>query len=311
MVPVRPDPSAPGSGAPDQPGPAAAGACTPLLARLAAVPDVAWSVAVRETSDDGPGWAGESRDGLLAGLHPDTLLRTASVGKIFLLVEVARQVAAGRLDPAERLAWTDDEHVADSGLWYRMAQRDLSVHDLCVLVGAVSDNLATNVLLRRVGVAAVRRTSESLGCTRSALLDRVRLERGPDDPPTLSVGTAAELSSVLVQLHRGEVVGPDVARQVLGWLAAGTDLSMVAAAFDLDPLAHTEADRGLTLVDKTGTIATARADVGLVTGPRGTLAYAVLANWPATLDRRDAVLASMRAVGVELRRLCGGGGTGG
>ena len=271
------------------------------LELLDAVPGVRWSVVVRD--------AVSGR--LLAERDPDQVLRTASVGKVFLLVEVARRFADGRLDSAEPLSWLPAEHVADSGVWYLMDAPTLGARDLCVLVGAFSDNLATNVLLRRVGVAAVRRTSESLGCTRSALLDRVRLERGPDDPPTLSVGTAAELSSVLVQLHRGEVVGPDVARQVLGWLAAGTDLSMVAAAFDLDPLAHTEADRGLTLVDKTGTIATARADVGLVTGPRGTLAYAVLANWPATLDRRDAVLASMRAVGVELRRLCGGGGTGG
>ena len=305
MVPVEPDPSATAGQPSDRPGAAAAGAWGPLLARLAAVPDVSWSVAVREAGGGPAGWAGEGRDGLLAGLHPDALLRTASVGKIFLLVEVARQVAAGQLDPAERLSWTEDEHVADSGLWYLMDQRDLSVHDLCVLVGAVSDNLATNVLLRRVGVAAVRRTSESLGCARSALLDRVRLERSPADPPTLSVGTAAELSAVLVRLHRGEVVGPAVAGQVLGWLAANTDLSMVASAFDLDPLAHTGADGGLTLVDKTGTISTARVDVGLVTGARGTLAYAVLANWPAGLDRRDVVLASMRTVGLELRRLVG------
>lgn len=274
-------------GGPEEPG------WAPVLEALRAVPGTRWSVAVRDAG------SGE----VLVALDPDELLRTASVGKVFLLAEVARQLAAGRLDPAERLAWTEAEHVADSGVWYLMAQRDLAVADLAVLVGAFSDNLATNVLLRRVGVGAVRRMAQELGCVRSGLLDRVRLERGPADPPTLSVGTAAELSAVLGRLDRGEVLGPAVAGRVLRWLAANADLSMVAAAFDLDPLAHAEPDRGLTLVNKTGTISTARADVGLVAGPGGRLAYAVLASWSPEVDPRDAVLTAMRGLGEQLRRL--------
>jgi beta-lactamase class A len=94
---------------------------------------------------------------------------------------------------------------------------------------------------------------------------------------------------------------------VLGWLAAGSDLSMVAGGLGLDPLAHAAADRGLLLRHKTGTDTGVRADVGLVEGPRAALAYAVLANWePAAGDPRDAVLAAMREVGAALRaRACG------
>ena len=93
---------------------------------------------------------------------------------------------------------------------------------------------------------------------------------------------------------------------MLRWLAANADLSMVAAALDLDPLAHGEADRGVTLVNKTGTISTARGDVGVVGGPDATLAYAVLATWPQHVDARDQVLAAMRAVGQQLRAAVGG-----
>lgn len=89
------------------------------------------------------------------------------------------------------------------------------------------------------------------------MLDRIRPDRGPDDPPTLSWGTGAELSDVLARLGRGEVINAQVSQRVLRWLAARSDLSMVAAAFDLDPLAHAEPDRGITLIDKTGTIGTA------------------------------------------------------
>jgi beta-lactamase class A len=182
------------------------------------------------------------------------------------------------------------------------------VLDLCVLVGAFSDNLATNVLVRRVGIEAVQRRSRELGCPRSALLDRVRLARGPEHPPTLSVGSAGELADLMSRLHQGSVVSATASRRVQRWLAANADLSMVAAAFDLDPLAHAEADRGITLVNKTGTISTARADIGVVGGSTGTVAYAVLASWDDDLDPRDDVLATMRCIGRAIReRTCGGG----
>ena len=254
-----------------------------------------WSVVVR---DAGTG-------AVLAAAQPDQLQLTASIGKVFLLVEVAARLADGSLDPEEPLTWAAEEHVADSGVWYLMDRRTLGVRDLCVLVGAFSDNLATNVLLRRVGLSAVQARAVALGCTRSTLLDRIRLRRTPADPPTLSVGTAAELSAVLADLHRGAVVSAAVSAQVLAWLAANADLSMVAAAFDLDPLAHAEPDRGVTLVNKTGTISTARGDVGVVSGPDAALAYAVLATWPEHADPR-AVLAAMRAVGRQLRVAVGG-----
>lgn len=255
------------------------------------LPGTEWSICLRDsTSGD-----------VLAQHEQDRQLRTASVGKVFLLVEVARQIAAGELDPEERLGREQDDLVADSGVWYLLGQNTLSIADLCVLVGAFSDNLATNVLVRRIGIPAVGATSRGLGWTSSALLDRIRPDRGPDDPPTLSWGTASELSDVLARLSRDEVIDAQVSTTVRRWLAANSDLSMVAAAFDLDPLAHHDSDRGITLIDKTGTISTARIDVGTVAGPRGSISYAVLVNWAPDTDPRDAVLATMRVIGARIR----------
>jgi Beta-lactamase class A len=272
-----------------------------LDAAVATAAGIEWSARVVDVSTGQVLWEHD----------PTRVLKTASIGKLFLLIEVARRCEAGELDLGERVARTDVDRIADSGLWHLLAEPSLTIDDACVLIGAVSDNLATNVLLRRVGLDAVTATTLALGFEASRLLDRVRAERRAEHPPALSVGNADELVRLAAGLYRGTVISPAVSDRVLGWLAGGTDLSMVASAFGLDPLAHVDRDRDILLRNKTGTISTARADVGVVEGPRAAVAYAVLANWPGTDvhggnaptpdDRRDAVLAAMAEIGAAIR----------
>jgi beta-lactamase class A len=251
---------------------------------------------------------------------------TASIGKVLLLIEVAARISArdGRVTDAggqgpsgERAAArsvrpapgaealsilnrTAQDSVGDSGLWQHLQVPALPVADLAALIGATSDNLATNVLLRRIGLDAVRARAESLGLKRTLLLDIVRDERGPDDAPQLSVGSARELATLFRRLGRGEVVDETTSRLVTGWLSLGSDLSMVAGAFGLDPYAHVGSDHGITLFNKTGTDAGIRSEAGVVTGPRAGVSYAVTMRFnDAGLSGRLAVLESMRTLGTD------------
>ena len=76
----------------------------------------------------------------------DASLRTASVGKVLLLVETARLIAAASLTD-EPLTRSLDLWVSDSVLGHTLSVETLPLIDVAALVGAVSDNLATNVLL--------------------------------------------------------------------------------------------------------------------------------------------------------------------
>jgi beta-lactamase class A len=237
-----------------------------------------------------PGVDWSIRIGDQAAHRPERQLRTASVGKLLLLIETARRIEDGRLDPAQPLPKDPALAVADSGLWQHLSIPALPVADLAVLVAAVSDNLATNVLLGRIGLRPLTGLAAELGLRETALLDFVRGKRAPTDPPTLSWGTAGELAAVMAGLARGAIVSPAVSARVDAWLATGVDLSMVASAFDLDPLAHVASD----LRNKTGTDDGVRADVGHV----GLQAYAVLANWdPRAGERTAEVMRGMRAIG--------------
>lgn len=237
----------------------------------------------------------------LVAIDERIVLPTASIGKILLLVEVSARLTERDFTGYGILDKTPRDAVGDSGIWQHLQAPSLPVADLAALVGATSDNLATNVLLRQVGLDAVRTRTESLGLLRTALLDLVRDSRGPDDAPQLSVGSTAELSWLFAALARGEIVDTLTSSRVLGWLSLNSDLSMVASAFGLDPLSHRGADHGVLLVNKTGTDDGVRSEAGVLRGPRTAVAYAVSVQFnDSGLEARLRVLDAMRTVGLDI-----------
>ena len=240
-------------------------------------------------------------------VEPDLLLPTASVAKVFLLLEVAARLEAGSLTPDQPVDRRSVEPVADSGLWQHLRTDVLPLADSAQLVGSVSDNWATNALLDIVGLEPVQERARALAPGGSTLLDLVRDRRGAEHPPTLSRGCAADWFPLMSALATGDGLGRKLSLRVLEWLRHGVDLSMVTAGFGLDPLAHADVDRGLRVFSKTGTSDGVRADVGVVMGPEDTWAWAVIAGWdPTEGDRRDEVLAAMRSVGLAVRDAVGG-----
>lgn len=258
---------------------------------VSAETNIDWSISVRDS-------AGHE----LARHHADRPMQIASVGKLLLLVEVARQCHEGTLSGTEHLSRDPELVVADSGIWQHLLVDALPIQDLCVLIASVSDNVATNVLLKRVGLPRIRDLCASLGLAHTALLDYIRDQRGPGVPATCATGSAAELSRLMSQLHRGELLSRSVSAHVNGWLAASVDLSMVASAFGLDPLSHASSDDGFCLRNKTGTDAGIRADVGTVGRIGVWFSYAVIANWDTSEPgRSDTALSVMNAIGRTIK----------
>lgn len=239
-------------------------------------------------------------------LDPQRVLDTASVGKVFLLHRLLAEVDAGARTLEERVTRRPNEWMDNSGLWYLLQADTLSLYDVAALIGAVSDNAATNTLCRVLGLPTVQRHTLELGYTRSALDDVVRWPIPAGAPQTLSHANAEELVRFVTRTAKAEDLSPASADTLQRWLGAGMDLSMVASAFGLDPLAHYFYDRGVWLWNKTGTVSNVRADTGLVMSPDRRIAYAVLANWRSGADARDGVLASMRGVGELILRALGG-----
>ena len=241
---------------------------------------------------------------VVADADGDRTASTASVAKVFVLCEVAERLVDGRLDPAVPISRDPALQVADSGLWQHMAQSELPLVDVALLVAAVSDNWATNALLDLIGFEATAARARALGCEVSGLHDFVRDERTEGDAPRLSTGTARELAEVARRVHVASCGSPvpglsqGAAELVERWLRAGVDLSMVPAPFHLDPLAHAEGS--IRAWSKSGTDAGVRADMGVIWSGEYAIAYAAIANWAPGEDRVAEAMQRMNDLGAAL-----------
>ena len=104
--------------------------------------------------------------GVTIELRPDEVFPTASSIKLAVLYELYRQAEEGRIDLAE-VTRPPVPRVGGGGILQELGDRvSLTWRDLAVLMVGWSDNEATNVLVRRVGLEAVNRRLDGLALPR-------------------------------------------------------------------------------------------------------------------------------------------------
>ncbi|MER7703065.1 serine hydrolase [Kitasatospora sp. NPDC097605] len=285
-------------------------AALPLTLAVAAV-DVDADVELTAGSDGADG-------GGSVGVDDTVVLPVASASKLLLLAEVARRLDAGELRADAVVPIEDEDVTGGTGLLRRLSRgrggsgaaaggRDAcgwTVEDLAWLTASVSDNTATNALLRTVGLPATERLARDLGLERLTLHDRVRDERGPGVPPVFATGTARDLARLAALAVRGELVTPGASARLLAWMRSNTDHGLVPALVQHDPYAECFPDPlpgGLLVANKTGTDTGVRADAGVLVGTRR-VAYAVIAHWDVALgpSTERAAVHAIREVGRAL-----------
>lgn len=228
-------------------------------------------------------------------------LPIAGLGVVPLLIEVAAGFEGGTLDPLELIDRSSTDPVVGSGVWRNLRAPALPLNDLAVLAATAGDPIAVNALLQRVGHERVSERIESLGLSHTALLDRFRDRRGPDDAPHVSVGTTSELAGLFSALVNSNVVDAAVSAQVSEWLSLNQDLSLVAAPTGLDPFAHDHDEHGLLFINKTGRDRGIRAEAGVLAGPRAGVAYAMVVCFDdLSIAHRLRAHDAFRLLGLEL-----------
>ncbi|MEU2898773.1 serine hydrolase [Streptomyces sp. NPDC001273] len=100
----------------------------------------------------------------------DDAVVIASIFKILLVLEFARQAVAGQLDPTERVRVTSADRLGGWGTAGCLDDVELSLRDLAYFAMSVSDNSAADLLLDRVGLDTVRLLAKELGLHRTCIV---------------------------------------------------------------------------------------------------------------------------------------------
>jgi beta-lactamase class A len=202
--------------------------------------------------------------------HADDSFHAASTMKVPVMIELYRQVQSGKLKLSDPLTIRNEFHSIVDGSPYKLDPTDDSETDLykaegqtrtltelCELMITVSSNLATNLIIEKLGVANIRATVQSLNA------DGMHVLRGVEDTKAFEKGlnnttTARALQILLTSIADNSAAGPDASQQMLAILERQKFNEGIPAGLPPDSkVAH-----------KTGEITKIHHDAAIVYAPR-------------------------------------------
>jgi len=266
--------------------------------------------------------------GLEIGSGADEQVVIASVFKILLVLEFARQIVAGQLDPTERVRVRAEDRLGGWGTAGCVDDVEMSLRDLAYFAMSVSDNTAADLLLRRVGPDVVPLLVTELGFARTRVIggprqllesmfadvgagdaaefarifatlpeERIRALRVFDPSHTTS-STAREITRLLTLIWRDEAGPPAACAMVRDLMARQMFWTRLPSGFPPQ----------VRVTAKTGTLPGLHIEAGVAEYPDGgRYAIAVFARSRRLASRQIDVDLAMgeaaRAAVEELRRM--------
>ena len=243
--------------------------------------------------------------GLEFALEGDRVFHAASTIKVALLLAIYKLAGEGRLHLDDTLHVRNRFRSLAGGAVFRVAANrdgDGAVHrrvggsmrmrELARAMITRSSNLATNLLLDHVGIAAVR------SVLADAKIDGIEIARGVEDTRAFEQGisnlvTARGLVRLFQLLCDGDFVREETRGQVLEILHAQEFNSMIPGGLP----------RAARVAHKTGEISTVCHDAGIVFLPgRKPYVVAILTEMPARVESRSGPVAEIsRAIYESLK----------
>lgn len=210
----------------------------------------------------------DGKDELL--IQPDVSFHAASTMKVPVMIELFAQARAGRLRLEDPLPVVNEFASIVDGSPYRLDPAEdsdpevyksvggtLSLRQLCEAMITASSNLATNLLIQKLGVESIRRQVHRQGA------DGMKVLRGVEDGKAFQAGlvnttSARALMVLLERIARGQAVSREASRDMVEILERQKDNAAIPAG--LPP--------GTPVAHKTGTITKIHHDAAIVYGPR-------------------------------------------
>jgi beta-lactamase class A len=237
----------------------------------------------------------DGRDELL--IDEDDVFHAASTMKVPVMIELFRQdkVGLAKLDSKIPIVNTfrsivDDtpytlsaESDSETTLYSRLGQ-PVTYRELCWAMITASSNLATNILVDRLGAQKIQQTTIELGAAGMQVL------RGVEDDKAYEAGrnnttTARALLVLMEAIASGKAVSPEASREMVEILANQTFRDGIPAGVP----------QGTRIAHKTGEISSVNHDAAIVFAPRPYVLVVLVRGLES--KAREAVIAQVsRAV---------------
>ncbi|HJW83218.1 MAG TPA: serine hydrolase, partial [Anaerolineae bacterium] len=137
----------------------------------------------------------------------------------------------------------------------------LSLHDLAVLMNAISDNTATNVLIDRLSIANINRAIRSAGMTRTRLFRKIAFDKQRRlKHPRFATGTPRDFMTLMANLCAGRLLNADNTQALLDIMRVQKYMGNLTRYIPLSPWARGTQD---WVASKTGSVLGVRNETGI------------------------------------------------
>ncbi|MFN8343593.1 MAG: serine hydrolase [Spirosomataceae bacterium] len=201
----------------------------------------------------------ESPEGdVAASRGAEEAVPSASVIKIPILVELMEQVHSGKMHLEDRYTLLAADKTGGTGVIAAYADgTQLTLRELARLMMVVSDNTATNVLIRKIGREKVNERMKLLGLP-GLQLNRIMMDTAAVARGINNYLTAKEINALLRLIYQKKLASPALCELMQTFLGQNEDKTTLPRFIpETTKIAH-----------KTGVLAYVRGDAGIVFTPK-------------------------------------------
>ncbi|MCY0881014.1 MAG: class A beta-lactamase-related serine hydrolase [Firmicutes bacterium] len=206
--------------------------------------------------------------------HP---METASTIKLAILVETMRQVEQHLLSLYDPIRIDETDMVTGSGILQHLSPGiTLPLKDLLTLMIILSDNMATNRILRLIGLSNVNNTLTALGLHDTSIKKRIDFTL----PGPIGLSTPRDLVLLLKKLYQGDLISKaasDLMWEILTRQQYNTIMTR-DLPYSLLESSDEHTPPPVVVGSKSGALAGVRNDAGIVRTPWGDYAIAIMST---------------------------------
>ena len=149
------------------------------------------------------------------GYQEEVLFEAASVIKIPVLIEAFRQMEEGEAEAGEVVTRESEDELPSCGaLTYLHDGIQVTLMDLCVLMIILSDNTATNLLIKRLGIKRINQTMREAGVMKTTL-NRLLFDSEKSALGIQNYIVPKEIGFLLEQMENGTLISKQASSQMI------------------------------------------------------------------------------------------------